>query len=196
MRNCKEGEIRMKCPNCGGEPKHFVPPSMGVGCKTYLLGDSVVNKKKWKTNSYQKKEPIQVQISYSEDGEIMYIRAGYDKGFIDALKKSIPWQERKWIAKDKIWSVNGGYFGVASDLIDAFYEGKKDSIDSLPDAELYRTLYLIPGAPEELVVEAYGVLGKKYSSSKEMLSKIITAYSSIMDKLDENKSRQAKGSSL
>lgn len=128
---------------------------------------------------------IQAQVSYSDDGTYMYLKVPFNREFLDAIKASVPKYARLWNPNDKTWRIEGGYHSIAKELIDTYFEGDIDSTSALPDAELYRALYLIPGAPMELVVQAYGILSDKYKDDMAAMSRVLTAYSTIMDKLNE-----------
>jgi hypothetical protein len=134
-------------------------------------------------------DQIQAQISYSDDGSIMYLKTPWNKEFVGALKTSIPHQYRKWNALRKIWEVSGGYHQVAHELVDTYYEGKIESTDALPDAEMYRKLFLIPGAPKEVISAVYAALGGMYQKAKEFnkMTELVSTYGSIIEHLDGKK---------
>lgn len=139
-----------------------------------------------KRRSSKNMEQIQVQISYSDDGSIMYLKTPWSRDFVNALKASIPYFYRKWNGVSKIWEVSGGYHSVAKDLIDTYYEGTIESSDAQPDAALYRLLFLIPGAPKELISAAYIALGAIYNKAKEhnKITELVATYGSIMEHLE------------
>jgi len=145
-----------------------------------------------KVGGRSKQHQIQVQTSYSDDGTYMYLKVPFNREFLEAIKASIPKHGRTWDPTDKLWRIEGGYHSVAKELIDTYFEGKIDTTNALPDSELYRQLYLIPGAPLELVVQAYGVLTDKYKGDMSRLPAILTAYTSILEQLECNKNNNAE----
>jgi hypothetical protein len=82
-----------------------------------------------------------------QDGSIEFY-SSYDSGLVDALKRSIPWQERRWQKDAKCWRVDASHAQTLIDLsrrylgVDAEVQGNLFSTPSGPVVEMLKLEYL------------------------------------------------------
>ena len=105
---------------------------------------------------------------------------GYDAELIAALKDAVPRRWRRWDPERKAWLFSFRGWPTAERVFQQFglLEG-----DQAPPDKAWRTLYLQPGAPAELVVSAYRTLAKLKHPDKggtnEEMKRLNLAYENL-----------------
>ena len=99
----------------------------------------------------------------------IWVKTPYSKVFVTELKEVIETDYRYWNDDEKVWVVNYSYEEEILILCSKHFNnvqkyGKKrlgvsPSAQSLPE---YKTLFLIPNAPKEVVLAAYRALSHLY----------------------------------
>ncbi len=95
----------------------------------------------------------------------------YNRGLVEALKREEPSYARSYDPATKEWMVTQPYVAVAGALVEATFPdtevidfstnfSRPNPSPSAPDE--YRTLHLLPSAPQELVEAAYKCLSRLY----------------------------------
>jgi len=103
-------------------------------------------------------------VRYLPSGLFVQLEAPWNKPFQDEMKKSIPAKKRSWDNNDKAWYIVKDQFDKLTHLLDKHYD--ETILLDFPEQEVsndaWTKLYLIPGAPLELVQAVYKVLCKKH----------------------------------
>lgn len=116
------------------------------------------------------------------------IRTPFVVEFVGQFKKRIPAGHRRWDPDDRMWIISYTYEGQAVELCKKFY-GRIERYRHKPQSgskppEAYRTLHLLPTAPQQLIYVAYKTLKKLEESGKnnpEKLHKLKEAYDKITE---------------
>lgn len=99
------------------------------------------------------------------------VKCDYNAELVDALKKNIPARQRKWCPDIKQWWFKEEVIDDVLGLLEHFCSNVHHSNGSAygtgrpPGADVaaaYRTLYLTPDAPAEVIKAAYRALSKQY----------------------------------
>jgi hypothetical protein len=107
-------------------------------------------------------------VRYTTNGDLQ-IRTPYLAAFVDALKSSIPWDEREWDSATKIWTVGAQFAAQAIAIVRRFYDdveisrptdGRSSSSSSTNAGDWYRALHLLPTAPPPVIDAAYKALAR------------------------------------
>lgn len=94
----------------------------------------------------------------------------YSADMVDAIKAQIPSRQRKWIPARKVWWFQAGQLASIEALgrmhcgsVIYLAERTDSDVQMVPaeQAAAYRTLHLLPSAPDELVKAAYRILAKR-----------------------------------
>ena len=103
-------------------------------------------------------------VRYLPSGLFIQVEAPYNKPFTDELKKSVPAKKRMWYNNDKCWYVVKDQFDKLTHLMDKHYD--ETILLDFPEQEVsndsWSKLWLIEGAPLEIVQAVYKVLSKKH----------------------------------
>lgn len=111
------------------------------------------------------------QITYNKDIEMMEAKCRYDKEFVEALKKYIPTNSRKWDADKKVWYVDFQYRILFEKIVLKYLKEKVTYVGDFPkehhfinsnDNVYYHILQLRPDCCDEMVIMAFKTLQKKY----------------------------------
>ena len=114
------------------------------------------------------------------------IEAPYDAGFTDTLKQSIPMKKRTWDNNDKSWYVCTDQLDKVTHILERFYD--ETILLDFPAQDIatdaWSKLFLIQGAPIELIQAAYRILAKKnhpdVGGDPEKMKVINVAYKELM----------------
>lgn len=128
-------------------------------------------------------------LRYMPNGVMLELEAPYSKEFIATFKKSIPSKKRAWNQADNSWFVVKDQFDKLIYLLEAHYD--ETILLDFPaqdvSASAYAKLYLLDGAPLEVVRAAYKALAQKYHPDKggdvEVMSTLNVAYKEILGEL-------------
>ena len=107
--------------------------------------------------------------------------------FVDELKERIAPSHRLWDPDKKWWLVNENYLEELIEIVQShFDEVSSDLVESTTQPMAggpYATMFLLPGAPQELVKSAYRLLSFAWHPDKggttEQMSKLNLAYETI-----------------
>lgn len=125
-------------------------------------------------------------LRLADNDIFIIVEAPYDAGFTETLKQSIPQKKRLWDGNDKAWYVVKDQLDKLTHILDKYYD---ETIllnfpvqDTATDA--WGKLYLVQGAPIELIQAAYRVLAKKHhpdtGGDPEKMKQINVAYKELM----------------
>lgn len=130
-------------------------------------------------------------VRYLPSGLFVQLEAPWNKSFQDDMKKSIPTKKRVWDNNDKCWYIVKDQFDKLSHLLDKYYQ--ETILLDFPQQEVsndyWSKLYLIPGAPVEIIQAVYKILCKKYhpdlGGDVEKMQAINIAHKEILGELGE-----------
>ena len=120
-------------------------------------------------------------LEYEYDGNgWVSVRFEYDKEFIDDIKSTIAPRERRWDSFERRWTIRITSWGTFSAMAEAFEYDFYLTGRPVPGAQHFspagatgkttnaplETLFLLPGAPAELIKAAYRVLAQMYHPDK------------------------------
>ena len=128
-------------------------------------------------------------LRYLPSGLMLQLEAPYDKDFTDSLKKSITTKKRIWDDNDKCWYIANDQFDKLCHLLDGAYD--ETILLDFPSYEVsataWGTLYLLPGAPLEVVRAVFKVLAMKYhpdrGGDEHIMQRLNSAYKEILGEL-------------
>ena len=107
-------------------------------------------------------------VRYLPSGLFLQLEAPWNKLFQDEMKKSIPAKKRMWDNNDKCWYIVKDQFDKLTHLLDKHYD--ETILLDFPQQEVksdaWTTLYLIPGAPLDIVQAVYKTLCKIHHQDK------------------------------
>ena len=128
-------------------------------------------------------------LRYMPNDILLELEAPYNKDFTDTLKKSITSKKRVWNKEDKSWFIVKDQFDKLSHLLDQYFD-ETILLDFPPQqvaSTAYATLYLLEGAPLEIVRAVYKALAVKHHPDKGgdvgVMSSINVAYKEILGEL-------------
>lgn len=123
----------------------------------------------------------------------IWVKAPYNILFVAEVKSKIPKDYRKWDPDERVWVINYCYedkiIAICSTYFEdiAYYGEKKYSSKSIQSSPAYETLFLLPGAPKEVVIATYRALSKLYHpdvsnkpNTTERMKEINIAFDNIM----------------
>lgn len=99
---------------------------------------------------------------------VIWCKTPYRKDFVSALKDKIPKDYRYWDKEERVWVINYSYENEILALCSTYFDkvtkyGEKRYISPLiQSSPAYKTLFLLPNAPKEVVLATYRVLAKLY----------------------------------
>lgn len=121
-----------------------------------------------------------------------YAGFSYDRGFIEALKASVPSNFRRYLPDPKLWWIADPYFSTVLRLGYIWFDEVIDKTrpESKPEPKPtpaittpHSILFLLPTAPEPVVKAAYRALSKMYhpdaGGDAEQMKLINWAYEAI-----------------
>ena len=116
----------------------------------------------------------------------MILEAPYDADFTQTLKESITTKKRLWDNNDKQWWVHKDQFDKLTHILDQFYD--ETILLDFPTQDVatdsWSKLYLVTGAPIELIQAAYRVLAKKHhpdaGGDVEKMKELNLAYKELL----------------
>jgi hypothetical protein len=115
------------------------------------------------------------------------VEAPYSAEFTETLKASIPTKKRLWDANDKCWFMVRDQLDKLTHILDQYYDEvillNFPKQDVATDA--WGKLFLVEGAPIELIQASYRVLAMKYHPDRqggdtEKMKVINVAYKELM----------------
>ena len=138
-------------------------------------------------------------VRYLPSGLFIQLEAPYNKPFTDEMKKSVPAKKRMWDNNDKCWYVVKDQFDKLTHLLDKYYD--ETILLDFPQQEVasdsWTKLYLIPGAPLDIVQAVYRVLSKKYHPDMGgdvlKMTEINVAHKEILGELANGKNEEVNG---
>ena len=128
-------------------------------------------------------------LRYLPSGLMLLLETPFDKDFTDSLKKSITTKKRIWDNNDKVWYVAKDQFDKLCHLLDGAFDETLllDFPSHEVSADSWGTLYLVPGAPLEVVRAVFKVLALKYHPDKGgdegIMVRLNAAYKTILGEL-------------
>ena len=128
-------------------------------------------------------------LRHMPNNVMIELEAPYHKEFQDTMKKSIPSKKRAWNAEDKSWFIVKDQFDKLTHLLDQYFDETilLDFPAQEVSASAFAKLYLLEGAPLEVVRAAYKALAVKYHPDKGgdegTMTSINVAYKDILGEL-------------
>jgi hypothetical protein len=128
-------------------------------------------------------------LRYLPNGVMLQLEAPYDRSFTDTMKKSITSKKRLWDGGDKCWYVCKDQFDKLCHLLDQYFD--ETILLDFPAHEVsassYAMLYLLDGAPLEVVRSAYKALAQLHHPDRggdvAVMQSINQAYKDILGEL-------------
>jgi len=128
-------------------------------------------------------------LRYLPSGLMLQLEAPYDRPFTDTLKKSIQTKKRIWDGNDKCWYIAKDQFDRVCHLLDQYYD--ETILLDFPAQEVsdssWAKLYLLPGAPLEVVRSVYKALAQIHHPDRggdvQTMQVINIAYKNILGEL-------------
>lgn len=137
-----------------------------------------------------------VSITYERSS--LVLRMNYDERCVHDIKRRMPKGSRRWDPELRCWFISPFHLRTLIDILSAYYRSSEIYIDedvptliTLDDIRgnrrkrsPYSDLFLVEGAPKELVISAYRTLAKLYHpdtghGDEELMRKINLAYERI-----------------
>lgn len=125
----------------------------------------------------------------------IWAKTPYIPNFVTKLKEQIPKDYRYWDKDEKVWVVNYSYEKELISLCEecftdiAYYGDRRYTKKVIQSSPNYKTLFLLPSAPKEVVVAAYRVLSKLYHpdinhepDAEKRMKEVNVAFDAIMGK--------------
>lgn len=119
-------------------------------------------------------------------GVMLEVQFPYNKELVNAMTTSIPSTQRNWDNMHKIWYIWKKNLEVISHLLQKYCD--EVLLLDFPPLEVaaddWAKLYLLPGAPMELVQAAYRIMAKQHHPDRggdpEKMKLINAAYKNLM----------------
>ena len=143
-------------------------------------------------SSQRRRGPTGVaSLRYLPSGLFLQLEAPYNKPFTDELKKSLPSKKRMWDNNDKCWYVVKDQFDKLTHLLEKHYT--ETILLDFPEQETatdaWSVMWLLPGAPLEIVRAAFKALAVKYhpdrGGSVEDMQALNIAHTEILGEFAE-----------
>lgn len=107
------------------------------------------------------------RIHTEPDGSV-WLETPYIEEFVDDLKRCIPPRQRKWSKDRKMWCIGADWASEAIELVESFYDRVQFAGDESrtprpaepAPANAWAELWLLPGAPPEVIAAAYRAMAK------------------------------------
>jgi len=133
-------------------------------------------------------------VRYLPSGLFTQLEAPWNKPFQEEMKKSIPAKKRMWDNNDKCWYIVRDQFDKLTHLLDKHYD--ETILLDFPAADVSpetgAKLFLLEGAPIELVQAAYRIMAKKHhpdiGGDPLKMVEINAAYKELMGEFSNGKS--------
>lgn len=125
-------------------------------------------------------------LRLADNDVFIIVEAPYDAGFTETLKASIPQKKRIWDANDKAWFVVKDQLDKLTHILDQYYDEVilLNFPAQVTATDAWGKLFLINGAPIEVIQAVYRVLAKKYhpdhGGDVEKMKTVNTAYKELM----------------
>lgn len=122
---------------------------------------------------------------------LMHLECGYNGAFIDTLKKSIPTKKRYYDAGDQTWYIVVDQYEKLAVLLDQYFDETilLDFPAQLADSSVWAKLFLLEGAPIEVIHSVYRTLAKLYHPDRggdpTKMTEINVAYKELLGELAE-----------
>ena len=125
-------------------------------------------------------------LRLADNDIFIIVEAPYSAEFTETLKNSIPQKKRLWDANDKAWYVVRDQYDKLAHILDKYYD--ETILLNFPTQDLatdaWGKLFLVQGAPIELIQAAYRVLAKKHhpdmGGDPEKMKQVNAAYKELM----------------
>jgi len=132
-------------------------------------------------------------LRYLPSGVFLQLEAPYNKAFTDTMKASLPSKKRIWDNQDKAWYIVKDQMDKLCYLLDQHFD--ETILLDFPTQEItttaWNTLFLIEGAPLEVIRASYKALALKHHPDKggdvSLMSTINTAYKELLGEFTNGK---------
>ena len=104
----------------------------------------------------------QEAVLWEDDAAFLCIKAPYSEAFNRELRNKIPGDMLAFSRADKVWRINPAYKDVARGIATSNFAEFPANL-----REAYRALWLVEGAPIEVVQASYRELVSMYKSSED-----------------------------
>lgn len=139
------------------------------------------------------------QLEMIAEGKMLHLECGYNPDFVSALKNSIPSKKRYYDAGDQTWYVVADQYEKLAILLDRYFD---DTIlinfpAQTADSDAWTQLWLVEGAPLEVIRAAYKALALLHHPDKggdpEVMTRVNVAYKELLGELANGKDEEEKG---
>lgn len=128
-------------------------------------------------------------VKYIPGGLMLEVEAPYDKQLVETLTTSIPPIARIWNNVQKQWYIRKDQFDKLTHILDQYCD--ETLLLNFPKQEVasdnWTRLYLLEGAPIEVIQATYRALAKKHhpdaGGDQELMKEINLAYKALMGEL-------------
>lgn len=128
-------------------------------------------------------------LRYLPNGLMLALEAPYNRDFLSTMRASIPTKKRIWDGDDKTWYVVRDQFDKLCHLLDQYYD--ETLLLDFPAQEVsassWAKLWLVEGAPLDVVRAVYKVLARKHhpdvGGDASAMQTINDAYRDILGEL-------------
>ena len=135
-------------------------------------------------------------LRYLPSGVFIQLEVPYNKQFNETLKTSLPSKKRIWDNNDKAWYIVKDQLDKLTYILDEYFD--ETILLDFPPMDIstgaYSKLYLIEGAPLEVIRASYKALAIKYHPDKggdvERMSEINVAYKELLGEFTNGKESQ------
>ena len=125
-------------------------------------------------------------LRLTENDVFVIVEAPYDADFTETLKASIPMKKRTWDNNDKAWYVVKDQLDKLTHILDKYYD--EVILLGFPTQDLatdaWGKLFLVQGAPIELIQAAYRIMAKKHhpdvGGDPDKMKDVNAAYKELM----------------
>lgn len=132
-------------------------------------------------------------LRYLPSGLFIQLEVPYHKQFNETLKTSLPSKKRIWDNNDKAWYIVKDQFDKLVYILNQYFD-ETILLDFPPTdvaTDVYSKLYLIEGAPLEVIQASYRALALKYhpdrGGNEEIMAGINVAYKELLGELTNGK---------
>jgi len=127
---------------------------------------------------------------FEDDGGVL-LDTPYIAEFVDELKAGIPARRRRWSKTLKMWRVDAAWVDEAISIAQQYYRvefanrGTEREAKRNPEPAAWAELWLVPGAPPEVIRAAYRVMAQLHHPDRggdtAAMQRINAAYELIGD---------------
>lgn len=119
------------------------------------------------------------------EGEFLLFKTPYSPEYVQELKDRIPQRWREWVPQTKAWKVHVAFRDIALAVFERHFPADRPALPEgnapeMTRAEAFEVLWLIEGAPRELIDAAYRELNIIYEDDPRISGRIRTAYSALV----------------